>query len=1203
MFDAGAIQAHLDVELAAFDRKLTQAEERVKRFENERHEVKIEAKLDSSSINQARQAFTRLDQQVTRDAVQRARTSPQGSLLGTLASMTSAKSGGGKVAAGLGQAPLLLSAGMALAPALATLGGVGVGAGIAGGGALAAAAPAAGAFAAIAKPVLAQALAAEQQVKKAQDAYNQALATGADRAKSYAAEQQAIAKAYTGMSPAQRELSRQLGVMAENWDKVKQKETPVVAGALQPWLRSISDLMTKLHPIIVAVSGVVGSLGKEFDVLIDSPAFTGFRNFIAGTGSLVIGSAGRSVLDIMHGLMVLLPQFAPLIEGAARGAGHLADKFEAWAVSDKARTDVSNFLKWFKENGPTVGRFIQSIASAVAALAPGLAAGGALEIQVLTTFLNLIAKLPKGVAGPLTEIAGAALILAKLPGGQKVISFSVNLVGKGASALLKWMTGGAIDIGGGATAATEIRTAMVSGGAAAAESIRLAMVSGGATAAGEEATGLAGAGAAAGTAASGGFLTALAASPGLPLIGGIIAGELIKQVGDSLNKPGSTGAAAAAGFRQTGAPGATITGGWVGALAGWLGIGGGDGKKSAVSAMNDATSIITGDFAKQGKAAVAAKADLDTYTNTILTNDKNSLTVRFGRAQLITDMVNAGVKATVAQADVDAYTTAVQHHSTTSDQVRSARRRLITDILDASSNSQQGKTDLGIYTSAVKSHSLTSDQVRGARQRLITDLVNAGVDAKTAAGLVDGLGGSIKKLPAGKTITIKMVGTGDYTVRQTALSGAPGTFAPGSGGVNAISKGAASGMYIAQGTGPRADDVLIRASKGEFVQQASAVSHYGVPAMHAVNEGRAVIGYATGGTVGSGHTENLTPGFVGGMYNDFQQKFGQAMVNSMFAALKKAESTGSAADVLAYAMSFLHKAPYVWGGNTPAGWDCSGFVEYVLKRFGLGMAGRPTAASFQGWATPSGPVPGGLAFYGTPAHHIGFVVNGNTLLSALGRNYGTTLSSLNMGDNAGYGVPPMGYGHLGAGPGGGLPIGKIQELAYTLLTQRGWGNQWGAFSALEMSEAGWRLDAKNPTSPAYGMAQFIGGAGDYAKYGGSWLTAQGQLTAMLNYIAQRYPSGPAQAWAFHQRNNYYDKGGPINEPVIGFGTRTGQQYTFGENGREWVTPGDKPPGGAMIGSVTIQLPDGQSVSSALTELNFWLNVAQQQGYMGVLPGG
>jgi len=46
------------------------------------------------------------------------------------------------------------------------------------------------------------------------------------------------------------------------------------------------------------------------------------------------------------------------------------------------------------------------------------------------------------------------------------------------------------------------------------------------------------------------------------------------------------------------------------------------------------------------------------------------------------------------------------------------------------------------------------------------------------------------------------------------------------------------------------------------------------------------------------------------------------------------KATGTRADVINYAKSFLG-VPYVWGGTSPKGFDCSGFTQYVAAKFGV----------------------------------------------------------------------------------------------------------------------------------------------------------------------------------------------------------------------------------------------------------------------------
>lgn len=83
--------------------------------------------------------------------------------------------------------------------------------------------------------------------------------------------------------------------------------------------------------------------------------------------------------------------------------------------------------------------------------------------------------------------------------------------------------------------------------------------------------------------------------------------------------------------------------------------------------------------------------------------------------------------------------------------------------------------------------------------------------------------------------------------------------------------------------------------------------------------------------------------------------------------------------VIAYASNFLG-TPYKWGGTTPAGFDCSGFTQYVYRHFGINL-GRTTYNQIKdGYAVSRDNLkPGDLVFYGkggNPSHMGIYVGNG-----------------------------------------------------------------------------------------------------------------------------------------------------------------------------------------------------------------------------------
>lgn len=91
-------------------------------------------------------------------------------------------------------------------------------------------------------------------------------------------------------------------------------------------------------------------------------------------------------------------------------------------------------------------------------------------------------------------------------------------------------------------------------------------------------------------------------------------------------------------------------------------------------------------------------------------------------------------------------------------------------------------------------------------------------------------------------------------------------------------------------------------------------------------------------------------------------------------------ASATAAQIIAYAKTFSG-TPYVWGGSTPNGFDCSGLTSYVFKHYGYTIP--RTAAQQQAYFTrTSAPRPGDLLFYGAPAYHVAIYLGNGMMLDA-----------------------------------------------------------------------------------------------------------------------------------------------------------------------------------------------------------------------------
>ena len=81
-------------------------------------------------------------------------------------------------------------------------------------------------------------------------------------------------------------------------------------------------------------------------------------------------------------------------------------------------------------------------------------------------------------------------------------------------------------------------------------------------------------------------------------------------------------------------------------------------------------------------------------------------------------------------------------------------------------------------------------------------------------------------------------------------------------------------------------------------------------------------------------------------------------------------------------------APYLWGGITEAGIDCSGLVHMAYRRLGR-LVPRDAWQQEAAGARVGAPEPGDLVFYGDPGSrvdHVAFWLGGGRILHSTGRD-------------------------------------------------------------------------------------------------------------------------------------------------------------------------------------------------------------------------
>jgi len=112
-------------------------------------------------------------------------------------------------------------------------------------------------------------------------------------------------------------------------------------------------------------------------------------------------------------------------------------------------------------------------------------------------------------------------------------------------------------------------------------------------------------------------------------------------------------------------------------------------------------------------------------------------------------------------------------------------------------------------------------------------------------------------------------------------------------------------------------------------------------------------------------------------------------------------ASGSMSAVVSAAYSGIGK-PYVWGGKTPAGWDCSGFTAWAYAQAGITIPSSTSAILGSGqFVRTSSPQPGDLVFQ-NGGSHVGIYVGNGQMIGAQNPSVGTILHDVTRNPLMGY---------------------------------------------------------------------------------------------------------------------------------------------------------------------------------------------------------
>ncbi len=224
-----------------------------------------------------------------------------------------------------------------------------------------------------------------------------------------AAHLKALHRTMAFIGPTGRDLVRVLDEMRDGFIGLSNLARDKMFPGVIDGLEELRELGPQVEQIIAKVSDTLGSLASRAGEGLAGPRFKEFFDFLEADAAPTIDQMGRTLGNLADGFAAMLVAFAPLSRDFSGGMLEMSRAFADWAHGLRENATFQEFVDYIRENTPRVLDLIGQIAGTFIQLAEAAAPVGELLVPALTTFLKIIEAVADTPLGPIFVAAAAGM--------------------------------------------------------------------------------------------------------------------------------------------------------------------------------------------------------------------------------------------------------------------------------------------------------------------------------------------------------------------------------------------------------------------------------------------------------------------------------------------------------------------------------------------------------------------------------------------------------------------------------------------------------------------------------------------------------------------------------------------------------------------------------------------------------------------------